>query len=104
MQSFKSQQKYILQTFFRKNRALQNQKIHSIILSVYSASKKRLGAYKICYLLKAEYGIHISVGRVYRLMKSMNLPKMSTVKPKAIPHNYDFTDFADIFHYCVKIS
>ena len=66
------------------DRALQNQKIRSIILSVYSASKKRLGAYKICYLLKAEYGIHISVGRVYRLMKSMNLPKMSTVKPKFI--------------------
>ena len=28
--------------------------------------------------LKAEYGINISVGRVYRLMKSMQLPKMST--------------------------
>ena len=26
----------------------------------------------------AEYGINISVGRVYRLMKSMQLPKMST--------------------------
>ena len=28
----------------------------------------------------AEYGINISVGRVYRLFKSMNLPKMSTIK------------------------
>jgi len=28
-----------------------------------------------------EYGKLISVGRVYRLMKSMSLPKMSTVKP-----------------------
>ena len=26
----------------------------------------------------AEYGINISVGRVYRLMKAMQLPKMST--------------------------
>ena len=32
-------------------------------------------------MLERDYGIHISVGRVYRLMKSMQLPKMSTVKP-----------------------
>lgn len=63
---------------------MQNQKIRYYILSIYSASKKRLGAYKICYLLGVEYGIYISVGRVYRLMKSMNLPKMSTIKPKFI--------------------
>lgn len=64
---------------------MQNQKIRTLILSIYSSSKKRLGAYKICYLLGSEYGINISVGRVYRLMKSMNLPKMSTIKPKFIP-------------------
>lgn len=63
---------------------MQNQKIRSIILAIYSASKKRLGAYKICYLLGVEYGTNINVGRVYRLMKSMNLPKMSTIKPKFI--------------------
>ena len=34
---------------------------------------------RIC--LKNEYCINISAGRVYRLMKSMSLPKMSTVKP-----------------------
>jgi transposase (fragment) len=71
------------------DRTLQNQKIRSSILSIYSASKKRLGAYKICYLLGVEYGINISVGRVYRLMKSMNLPKMSTVKPKFIHSKSD---------------
>lgn len=33
--------------------------------------------------LEVEYGIHISVGRVWRLMRSMMLPKMSTRnKPK----------------------
>ena len=63
---------------------MQNQKIRSCILSIYSASKKRLGAYKICYLLGVEYGINISIGRVYRVMRSMDLPKMSTVKPKFI--------------------
>jgi len=34
---------------------------------------------KLC--LQREYCINISVGRVYRLMKSMSLPKMSTQKP-----------------------
>lgn len=70
-------------------KALENQKLHLIILSIYSASKKRLGSYKICYLLKAEYGIHISTGRAYRLIKSMNLPKMSTIKPKFISSKND---------------
>lgn len=34
---------------------------------------------KIC--LQRDYRINISAGRVYRLMKDMNLPKMSTIKP-----------------------
>ena len=34
---------------------------------------------KIC--LQRDYRINISSGRVYRLMKDMDLPKMSTVKP-----------------------
>ena len=34
---------------------------------------------KICF--KRDYRINVSNGRVYRLMKDMNLPKMSTVKP-----------------------
>ena len=33
------------------------------------------------FCLKRDYCINISDGRVYRLMKTMNLPKMSTVKP-----------------------
>jgi transposase InsO family protein len=40
-----------------------------------------MGAYKIQRRLLVEYGRKISVGRVYRLMKSMCLPKMSTIKP-----------------------
>ena len=32
------------------------------------------------YRLEAEYGIKISTGRVYRLMKGMQMPKMSTEK------------------------
>jgi putative transposase len=62
-------------------RIVENQELRSNILSIYSKSKKRLGAYKIRQRLIVEYGKTVSVGRVYRLMKSMMLPKMSTVKP-----------------------
>ncbi len=55
--------------------------LKSIILHIYAEYDKRLGTYKTAYVLERDYGIHISVGRVYRLMKSMQLPKMSTVKP-----------------------
>lgn len=63
-------------------RTIENQEIRSRILEVYSASQKRLGAAKIKVVLLRDYGINISVGRVYRLMKGMRLPKMSTRKPR----------------------
>ena len=62
-------------------RAKENQHIASRILHIYADYDKRLGAYKITYILKRDYGINISVDRVYRLMKNLNLPKMSTDKP-----------------------
>ena len=65
-------------------RALENQHLRSAILEVYIKSHKRFGAHKIQQRLSVEYGISISVGRVYRLMKTMQLPKMSTVKPYSI--------------------
>ncbi len=55
-----------------------------MILHIYADYDKRLGAYKVQYILKSDYGINISAGRVYRLMHSMNLPKMSTIKPKNV--------------------
>ena len=76
---------------FRSNpapRTVENQHIASCILRIYSVYNKRPGACKICYLLQRDYDIHISVGRVYRLMKKMQLPKMSTDKPKPqAPHS-----------------
>lgn len=63
-------------------RELDNQYYRKIIFNIYTASKKRLGAGKIKIILYRDYGINISEGRVYRLMKSMILPKMSTIKPK----------------------
>ena len=37
---------------------------------------------KVIWLRNIYYGINISLGRVYRLMSTMNLPKRSTEKPK----------------------
>lgn len=54
--------------------------IASKILLIQAGYNKRLGAYKTTHVLQYDYGIHISVGRVYRLMKSLQLPKMSTEK------------------------
>ena len=62
--------------------------IASKILHIYAHYNKRLGAYKITHILRRDYGIHISVGRVYRLMKSLQLPKMSTQKPFH-PHKHN---------------
>ena len=33
------------------------------------------------YVLQRDYGINISVGRVYRLMRTLQLPRISTEKP-----------------------
>ena len=58
-----------------------NAYIRSCILALHSKYKKRLGADKLRICLRNEYCLQISTGRVYRLLKTMNLPKMSTVKP-----------------------
>lgn len=63
-------------------RAIENKKIKNCILQIYSKAKCRYGAQKMRKVLEVDYGIHISQGRVYRLMKQMQLPKMSTIKPK----------------------
>lgn len=59
----------------------ENQQIAKLILQIYAHYNKRFGAYKITYVLQRDYGISISVGRVYRLMKTLQLPHMSTDKP-----------------------
>ena len=60
------------------NREKENRHIRTCILEFYANTNKRLGANKIRICLKRDY---LSTGRVYRLMKDMNLPKMSTAKP-----------------------
>ena len=59
--------------------------IRKRILELYAQSDKRLGVKKMTLCLAQEHCIVISEGRVYRLMKQMRLPKMSTVKPPRTP-------------------
>ena len=73
-------------------RNVENKEIRKYILLIYSSHNKRPGAYKIKYLLKRDYSISISVGRVYRLLKGMNLPKMSTINPKITNTKTSSTD------------
>ena len=68
-------------------RVKENLDIKRVILQIYSDYDKCLGAYKITYILSRDYGINISVGRVYRLMRSMSLSKMSTDKPHSPKHH-----------------
>lgn len=67
-------------------RELENTTIRRRIAEHYAAADKRLGARKMKVVLMREDCISISEGRVYRLMKEMSLPKMSTVKPPKVKH------------------
>jgi putative transposase len=62
-------------------RTLENQQLRRLILTIYNNSRQRFGTGKIRACLLAEHGINISAGRVYRLMKGMDLRKMYTRKP-----------------------
>ena len=62
------------------NHTKENQEIAKTILKIYTDYNKRLDAYKITYVLKRDYGINICLGRVYHLMKTLQLPRMSTKK------------------------
>lgn len=59
----------------------ENTQIKQKILEIYAKADKRIGFRKVKICLERDYCMNISEGRVYRLMKEMSLPKMSTVKP-----------------------
>ena len=80
------------------NRTKENQEIAKTILHIYADYNKRLGAYKITYVLWRDYGINISVGRVYRLMKTLQLPRMSTDKPRRHGNHSDNGDCTNHLH------
>jgi transposase InsO family protein len=66
-------------------RTEKNQEIRRAILQTYSEHDKRPGPVKVRILLKSDYGINISAGRVYRLMKTMELPSLVSKRPKFKP-------------------
>ena len=45
-------------------------------------AKKRIGTRAFKIILMRDYGIKLSEGRIYHLLKSMNPPKMSTTKSR----------------------
>lgn len=61
---------------------MDNQRFRKLLLEIYMKAKKRIGTRAFKIILLRDYGINISEGRIYRLLKSMNLPKMSTTKPR----------------------
>ena len=63
-------------------RDIDNQRFRKILLEIYMKAKKRIGTRAFKILLQRDYGITISEGRIYQLLKSMNLPKISTIKPR----------------------
>lgn len=79
-------------------RTKENQELAKLILQIYADYNKRLGAYKIAYVLQRDYGINISVGQVYRLMKTLQLPRMSTDKPYKNYRHKDNGDYTNHLH------
>ncbi len=65
----------------RAPRTLENEAIKRRIAELYAVHDKRLGVLKTRELLR-DYGINISSGRVFRLMKTMLLPTINTKKPR----------------------
>jgi len=63
-------------------REIENQGLRKLLLEIYMKAKKRIGTRAFKIILLRDYGINISEGRILRLLKSMTLPKMSTIKPR----------------------
>jgi transposase InsO family protein len=59
----------------------ENQGLRSGILVIYNQSGQKYGVLKVGQRLVSECGITISAGRVYRLMKSMDLPGRRSGRP-----------------------
>ena len=85
-------------------KVIENQEICSKILTIYSSSDKRIGIYKISKILAVEYGINISSGDVYRLMKSINFPKMSTAKPAFKPFSLSKKPDAELISHAFNCA
>ena len=63
-------------------REVENQRLRKLLLEIYMKAKKRIGTRAFKIILLRDYGVNISEGRILRLLKSMTLLKMSTIKPR----------------------
>ncbi len=66
----------------KSKREIDNMTYRKLFLDIHIKSKKRFGTRSFKRVLLRDYGINISEGRIYRLLKTMTLPKMSTIKPR----------------------
>ena len=63
-------------------REIENQHLRKLLFEIYMKAKKRIGTRAFKIILLRDNGVNISEGRILRLLKSMTLPKMSTIKPR----------------------
>lgn len=64
------------------NRFRENNKLKSLIYKIYIDSKKRYGCFKIRYILHKQGYTKISVNRVSKLMKQLNIYSITIKKFK----------------------
>jgi len=62
-------------------REIENQRLRKHLLEIYLKAKKRTGTRVFKIILLCDYAVNISERRILRLLKSLTLPEMSTVKP-----------------------
>ena len=63
-------------------REIENQRLRKLLLEIYMKAKKRIGTRAFKIILLRDYGINISEERILRLLESMTLSKLSTIKPR----------------------
>lgn len=68
-------------------RGIENQYFRKLLFEIYMKAKKIIGTRAFKIILLRDYGINISEGRILRLLKSMTLTKISTLKPRFQTNN-----------------
>ena len=79
-------------------RVKEDKLIKVYLLILHGRYKKRLGVNKLTLLLQREYGLKIGQTRVRRLIKFMNLPKISSRKIPTQSVKYTSGDFKNLLN------
>ena len=78
--------------------AKEDRQVKTYILTLRDRYKKRFGVNKLTILLQREYGLKIGQTRVRRLVKSMNLPKISSRKVPTQSAKSESGDFKNLLN------